>query len=114
MDQNGHVSKKRELQTKPPRLPDWLSDLNEAGVVEMLENDRRPTFVLDLGACGSFGSTNTRLIYCNDSLNCDLDILEQIQSLYSPGGEDPDLRSKAFRQWTLESAYSRSTRSGSA
>ena len=101
MDEDGHVFKKRDLRAKARRMPDSLSDFYELGIVDLLENDERPTFLLDIGARGSFDGSDAPLVYFNDSLKSTSDVLEQIKLLYSPVDGIHDLPSKAFRKWTL-------------
>ena len=113
MDQNGHVSKKRELHESTQDLPDGLSDFNEAGLIELLENDPRPTFLIEFGGHGSLSGTGARFAYCNDSLRSNADVWEQVQSLYSPATASHDLPSRVFRQWTLQTTQSPSHKSRS-
>ncbi|ERF75062.1 hypothetical protein EPUS_04844 [Endocarpon pusillum Z07020] len=114
MDQSGHVSKKRELHESTPELSDGLSDFNEAGLVDLLENDPRPTFLIDFGGHGSLSGTGAHFVYCNDSLRSNASIWEQVQSLYSPATASHDLPSRSFRQWTLQTTQSPSCKSRSA
>ena len=104
MDHIGHVSKKRDFKAKPRRPSDSLMDLSDVGVVELLQNDQRPTFLLDIGADSSSDGTNPHLVYYNEALKSFPAVLEQIQSLYSPSNEAQEHSSRKFREWTLASA----------
>ncbi len=114
MDQNGHFSKKRDFKARTRKQSDWLSDLNDVGPVELIENDQRPTFLLDIDSHGSFGATDARLVYSNDSLKNIPDLLEQVQSLYNPVEGNHDPASTIFAQWAVKPATSHPTRSGSS
>lgn len=112
MDLNGQVSKKRDCGAQMREQSDWHSDFCNIGAAELIQNDPRPTFLLDIGPHSSSDSKEARLIYCNDSLEGVPEVLERIQSLYSSNTVDGnhDLSSTTFRKWTLESARSRPTK----
>jgi signal transduction histidine kinase/CheY-like chemotaxis protein len=114
MDQSDHASKKRAPSPKSQSLPDLLSAFGENSIIEMLGNDPRPTFILDLSAPASFGGADTCLVYCNQSLKSDLGIFEQIKSFYCSINSTFDFPHEKFRQWTLEPARWHSSASGSA
>jgi PAS domain S-box-containing protein len=104
MDQSGHVSKKRDFKAKNPRSSESLRDLGDVGIVELLENDQRPTFLLDIGAHPSSDGTDPHLVYYNEALRSAPVVLEQIQSLYKSVNGTRQYQSSIFRDWTLDSA----------
>ena len=106
MEETQHVSKKRDFRTKPRRQSDSLHDLGDVGIVELLENDHRPTFLLDIGLHSSSYGTDPHLVYYNEALKSTPMVLEKIQLLYSSANGTQQHPLSMFRAWTLESSKS--------
>lgn len=102
MDHNGHVSKKRDLKSNTLRLSDQLLEFNDVAIVELVENDHRPTFLLDIGPNGSLDDISASLVYFNDSLKSISNVLAQLRLLYDPVEGVHDFPSKTFKEWTLK------------
>jgi PAS domain S-box-containing protein len=105
MEDSGHKSKKRSLGTQRT-LSDSPSRLNDVGLLEFIESDPRPTFVLDISAPSNSAAAASRLVYSNSSLDDDSALLGQFQSLFSSIKEIDDCVSRTFRHWALEPASS--------
>jgi hypothetical protein len=64
MEHHGHISKKRELldfHTNNHSQSGWPLEYHDIGILELLENDQRPTFLLDLRVCGP-AESNTHIL----------------------------------------------------
>ncbi|KAK4504082.1 hypothetical protein PRZ48_004997 [Zasmidium cellare] len=77
--------------------------LNSVGIIELLEQDERPTFIVDLGDSANYGPGPLQLIFCNMSLRS----YEGIQSLISGTAAENSPGPKTFLQfksWLLSAA----------
>lgn len=73
------------------------------GIVELLEQDNRPTFIVDLGNLASSQSTELQLTYANASLRALVDIFELItgKGIDILPSETDVPQSLEFRAWTF-------------
>lgn len=77
--------------------------LNSIGIVELLEQDERPTFIVDLGDSTNYGPGPLQLVFCNPSLRS----YEGMQSLVSGTSPEDSPGPKTFLQfksWLLSAA----------
>ncbi|TQN70603.1 Hybrid signal transduction histidine kinase K [Colletotrichum shisoi] len=87
--------------TKSPNsqtLPQGLHILRGVGVVELLEQDERPTFIIDLANPVNIQKTGLHLLYANAALRASAGILE----LLSVEGDDTSNNTDYvnFKSWT--------------
>lgn len=89
--------------------------LNEIGIVELLEQDGRPTFIVDLGDPKNFGPGPFRIAYTNPALRANSTWLDLVTGkAIDPGGPlqpnstSPTFQSKRlyqqFKNWLLSAA----------
>jgi hypothetical protein len=76
-----------------------------SAIFDFLDNDFRPTFVLDIGTQDTTGPVNPYLVYYNEPLKENSDLFERIQSLYDPSKHKMGSSSTAFRRWTFASGF---------
>ncbi|KZZ96486.1 ATPase-like, ATP-binding domain protein [Moelleriella libera RCEF 2490] len=82
-------------------IAEALEALQEIRLLQLLELDRRPTFVVNLNAAlSSDARGNLQLVYCNPSLRSDADILRRV-SVLANQITTPDLGFELFRKWAL-------------
>ncbi|GAB7364698.1 hypothetical protein MBLNU230_g5499t1 [Neophaeotheca triangularis] len=76
--------------------------LNSIGVVELLEQDERPTFITDLGEPSNYGQGPLHSVFANQALTSNVGLFEQITgtALSSPGSQD----FMQFKSWLLSAA----------
>ncbi|KAK4658460.1 hypothetical protein QC762_102000 [Podospora pseudocomata] len=92
-------------QSNPSRSPDGWPPSNIAGllqgigVVELLEQDERPTFMIDLNEPANFGPGQLRIIYVNAALKASTELLERLQNETSVGGHTTEF--SHFKSWAL-------------
>lgn len=102
------VSAVAAKRTAPPAgsldvVPDAL---REVKLVELLQRDRRPTFIVSLTASvKANASGDLQLVYCNPSLRSAPEIFRRI-SVKSLETKTPDLGFENFRHWALDSDQS--------
>lgn len=86
-------------------LPPGLQMLQGIGVIELLEQDERPTFLIDLGNSANASRAGLHILYYNASLRASHEVLE----LLSVDQEDsnPDTDFGRFKSWIMETARSR-------
>ena len=82
---------------------DGLNALSQVGVIELLEQDERPTFILDLSDQHNFEPGPLRILYANVSLKAMPHILERITGI--AGHESPGLTVTTvfsdFKAWAM-------------
>ena len=72
------------IHSRRSRTPDEVetsigrSVLNQVGVIDILEQDERPTFIIDLGNHANFELGHLRIIYANTSLRATNGLLDQV------------------------------------
>ncbi|KAK0731525.1 hypothetical protein B0H67DRAFT_457746, partial [Lasiosphaeris hirsuta] len=73
--------------------------LHGIGVVEFLEQDERPTFVIDLNDSSNFDTDSFLIVYANTSLRSTSDLFEQLQ----PDTADPESTPEfpRFKAWAV-------------
>lgn len=77
------------LGLSKPQSPDEAeisigrSILNEVGVTELLEQDDRPTFIIDVGNQTNFEPGRLKCLYANDSLRAIEGLLDQVTGRFS-------------------------------
>ena len=83
--------------------PSAVQILNEVGVIELLEQDERPTFILDLGEQSNYEPGNLQIIYANASLRASPTTLEMISG--RAGQVSPGLTATTvfsdFKAWSM-------------
>jgi hypothetical protein len=83
--------------------------LDQIGIVELLEHDIRPTFIIDLGAAGDREQTQMRVVFSNKSLRF-FDGLRNVvfaETFYpSVGSSKPELTTAEaeFQEWAISEA----------
>ncbi|KAK4204031.1 putative signal transduction histidine-protein kinase [Triangularia verruculosa] len=101
-------------QSNPSRSPDgWPSSnigqlLHGIGVVELLEQDERPTFMIDLNESANFGPGSLRIIYANSALKASKDLLERLQTETSAEGHNTEFAH--FKSWAVTLVRDRTSR----
>ena len=93
-------------KTKSPGNGDksnGLNTLNQIGVTELLEQDERPTFILDLGDQHNFEPGHLKILFANASLRALPPILDLITGI--SGQESPSLTATTsfsdFKAWAV-------------
>lgn len=80
-----------------------LNALNQVGIVELLEQDERPTFILDLGDQHNFDPGPLKILFANTSLRALPPILDRITG--KTGQESPGLTATTafsdFKAWAM-------------
>jgi len=80
-----------------------LNALNQVGVVELLEQDERPTFIIDLNDQINYEPGPLKLVFANASLRASAPILDMITG--KKGQESPGLAAtnvfSDFKAWTM-------------
>ncbi|KAF2170084.1 hypothetical protein M409DRAFT_64452 [Zasmidium cellare ATCC 36951] len=77
--------------------------LNSVGIIELLEQDERPTFIVDLGDSTNYGPGPLQLVFCNVSLRS----YEGMQSLVcgtTPQDSPGPKTFLQFKSWLLSAA----------
>jgi hypothetical protein len=75
--------------------------LNNIGIVELLEQDERPTFIVDLGDSTNYGPGPVHPVFLNSSLKA-YDGMQGIVSGTAPGEDSPDVKTfLQFKAWML-------------
>ncbi|KAF2677807.1 hypothetical protein K458DRAFT_318624 [Lentithecium fluviatile CBS 122367] len=83
---------------------DPLRLLGSVGIVELLEQDNRPTFIVDIGATGyALTSSGLQILFANSALQSSLSTWELVAGkLSSPSSSEPTAHaSNQFRGWLL-------------
>lgn len=115
-ESNGHVSRdgsRRFLGTSAVSERTWtgLQLLGLVGVVELLDQDARPTFVVDLNESTKTSPPSLKVIFINTSLRADLELLEAVTS--RTDGTSTNLHKTEsesnFRKWVAASTDDLST-----
>lgn len=84
-------------------MPGMTHALNSVGIVELLEQDERPTFIVDLGESTNYGPGPLQLVFCNPSLRS----YDGMQALVSGTSvaESPGPKTfLQFKSWLLSAA----------
>lgn len=80
-----------------------LNLLNQVGVLELLEQDERPTFILDLGDQANYEPGPLKLVFANTSLRALSTVLDMITG--RAGQESPGLATTTvfsdFKAWSM-------------
>ena len=80
-----------------------LNTLNQVGIVELLEQDERPTFILDLGDQHNFGPGPLKILFANAALRALPPILDMVTGI--AGQESPGLSVTTafseFKAWAM-------------
>lgn len=90
------------ILSRPSRSPDsrsmppQLMDLQGVGVIELLEHDERPTFIIDLKEPANFGPGQLHLLFANASLRAS----SRIYGLISESSEQNSNFSR-FKAWVV-------------
>ncbi|KAJ9130874.1 Hsp90-like protein [Pleurostoma richardsiae] len=74
-DRSSNLGRQSRTPDGPP-LPSQLQPLQGVGVIELLEQDERPTFIIDLAEQGNFGPGPLHLLFCNASLRASRTVLD--------------------------------------
>ena len=95
--------------SKPAKSPDSggkpsaVQTLSQVGIIELLEQDERPTFVLDLGEQSNYEPGPLKIIFANASLRASLPVLEMISG--RAGQVSPGLTATTafseFKAWSM-------------
>lgn len=83
---------------------DPLKLLGSVGIVELLEHDTRPTFIIDIAEASNYtpGSTNLHILFANNALRSNPSIWELVPSgdHVPDSGTSPEAPSQ-FKRWLL-------------
>ncbi|KAL2128384.1 hypothetical protein VTI74DRAFT_9266 [Chaetomium olivicolor] len=86
--------------------PSIVQLLQGIGVVELLEQDERPTFIIDLNDTANFSSGSLQLIYANAALRAAPAMLKLLQAdPIHPSGSSPE--HPGFKAWAVRLARDR-------
>ncbi|KAG7141212.1 Hybrid signal transduction histidine kinase K like protein [Verticillium longisporum] len=80
-------------------LPPGLQLLNGCGVIELLEQDERPTFIIDLANPVNGNNLSLHLIYANASLRASSGVLELLSLDGEKAEQDPNYTN--FKAWVM-------------
>ncbi|KAK0747764.1 hypothetical protein B0T21DRAFT_379752 [Apiosordaria backusii] len=103
-------------QSNPSRSPDGWPPSNIAqllhgiGVVELLEQDERPTFMIDLNEPANFGPGSLRIIYANAALKASTELLQRLQAETSAAGQNTEF--SHFKSWAVTLVRDRTSLDG--
>lgn len=80
-------------------LPSTIQLLQGIGIIELLEQDDRPTFVIDLNDPANFSSGPLHIMFANAALRTAPGILELLQQDAAASGHNPEF--PGFRAWAV-------------
>lgn len=82
---------------------DALRILGSVGIVELLEQDPRPTFIVDIGDTVPFNPGPMQIVFANSALRSNLAVLELVTGKLpgSPPGVSHSNASNQFKGWLL-------------
>lgn len=88
-------------------VKDGMSNaLNSIGILELLEQDERPTFLVDLGDSSNYGAGPLQLIFCNLSLRSYEGLQALVSGTSSEDSPGPKTTFLQFKSWLLSAAVS--------
>ncbi|KAJ9648274.1 hypothetical protein H2199_001127 [Coniosporium tulheliwenetii] len=84
---------------------DILRILGQVGIVELLEQDQRPTFVVDLGDANNYGPGPLQIIFANACLRTSPALMEMVsgRSTSDSPGSFTARAFSSFKSWVLSS-----------
>ncbi|KAF4974490.1 hypothetical protein FZEAL_8612, partial [Fusarium zealandicum] len=86
-------------------LPPGLQMLQGIGVIELLEQDERPTFLIDLDNAANAIRAGLHILYYNASLRASHEVLQSLTMNQEDGSPDTDFG--RFKTWMMAPAKSR-------
>ncbi len=78
--------------------------LNSIGVIELLEQDERPTFIVDLAESGNYGPGQLHTLFANSSLRGYTGMLELVNGAASEEASPGPRTYLQFKSWMLSAA----------
>ncbi|KAK0879305.1 hypothetical protein LTR87_006829 [Friedmanniomyces endolithicus] len=78
--------------------------LNSIGVIELLEQDERPTFIVDLVESGNYGPGQLHTLFANSSLRSYTGMLELVNGAASEEASPGPRTYLQFKSWMLSAA----------
>ncbi|KAK1817192.1 hypothetical protein LTR12_008382 [Friedmanniomyces endolithicus] len=78
--------------------------LNSIGVIELLEQDERPTFIVDLAESGNYGPGQLHTMFANSSLRSYTGMLELVNGAASEEASPGPRTYLQFKSWMLSAA----------
>ncbi|KAK3115682.1 hypothetical protein LTR53_004745 [Teratosphaeriaceae sp. CCFEE 6253] len=78
--------------------------LNSIGVIELLEQDERPTFIVDLAESANYGPGQLRPVYANSALRSYMGMLELVNGTASEDASPGPKTYLQFKSWLLSAA----------
>ncbi|OQO11760.1 hypothetical protein B0A48_03487 [Cryoendolithus antarcticus] len=97
----GSVGGSHSPDSTPGLGHDAARHLNSIGIVELLEQDERPTFIIDLGDSANYGPGQIALLFANTSIRSYEGLLDSVQGI-STEGESPGTKTYLeFKSWLL-------------
>ncbi|KAK5171140.1 uncharacterized protein LTR77_004284 [Saxophila tyrrhenica] len=83
---------------------DLGSILNSIGIIELLEQDERPTFIVDLGDKLNYGPGQLNLIFCNASLRSSNGLEAQVSGAALESTSPGTQTHLQFKSWLMSAA----------
>ncbi len=80
------------------------SMLNSIGIVELLEQDERPTFIVDLGDTLNYGPGQLTLLFCNASLRSSSGLDAQVSGAALEDASPGPQTHLQFKSWLMSAA----------
>ncbi|KAB8338766.1 hypothetical protein FH972_021711 [Carpinus fangiana] len=107
---SGRFSQARSTASPDPSIAsENYGVLSQIGVLELLDQDERPTFIVDLGDDSNFVSPGLHLVFSNHALRSREDTLANVMGS-GEEDEDPTLEASSafvsFKTWVLSPAAS--------
>ncbi|TKA79553.1 hypothetical protein B0A55_02743 [Friedmanniomyces simplex] len=84
--------------------PGEIGLLNSIGVIELLEQDERPTFIVDLAESGNYGPGQLHPVYANSSLRSYMGMLELVNGTASDDASPGPKTYLQFKSWLLSAS----------
>ncbi|KAK3653387.1 hypothetical protein LTR56_004591 [Elasticomyces elasticus] len=81
-----------------------LGLLNSIGVIELLEQDERPTFIVDLAERNNYGPGTLQTLYANSSLRSYMGMLELVNGSAAEDASPGPKTFLQFKSWLLSAA----------
>lgn len=97
----GQIVSIRSALCDGPRIVSWTSSDNQQsseqprllaqiGIVELLEQDSRPTFIVDIGDGSNYASPTLRIVFANSALRANSHLLDLVQGRISNSSPHAD------------------------
>ena len=88
-----------EVASPERSVPGKLQPLQDIGIIELLEQDARPTFIIDLSNSANFGGGQLSILFANASLRASQKLLDLLNVDTSDPGTGAE--SSRFKAWAV-------------